>query len=106
MGIAGFEPAASSCHINSYFSICSCTLLYKFPETPVPTIMLFIFVIIVIIVPPDIMNLNKNPFLNLREYMTEQHEKTQTNNPNHDIVISKFLFLTPASYKIKVLILR
>lgn len=65
MGIVGFEPTASSCHINSYFFLCSCILLYKFPELPVPTIMLFTVVIIVIIVPPDIMNLYCHPFFNL-----------------------------------------
>ena len=58
MGIAGFEPAVSSCHISLYFPTCSCIILYKFPELPVPTMMLFTVAIIVIIVPPDTINLN------------------------------------------------
>ena len=63
MGITGIEPVASSCHISLYLHIYSCILLYKFPEMPVPTIMLFTVDIIAIIVPPDIMNLNCHPFL-------------------------------------------
>ena len=55
--------------------------------------MLFTVVIIVIIVPPDIMNLNFHLLFSFWEYMTEQHEKMQANNPNHDYVI--FYILIP-----------
>ena len=49
--------------------------------------MLFTVVIIVISVPPDIINLHWNLLLSCWEYMTELHEKTQANNPNHDDLI-------------------
>lgn len=84
IGIAGIDLRLSSCHISFSSLVCPCILLYKFPETPVPTIMPFTVSIIAIIVPPDIMNLNCHPLLILREYITEQHARISTNTSNHD----------------------